>query len=254
MDREAIEGAAALLNRMRRSGERLDRLPEALRPRSSDEAYSIQLAALAQLGENIAGWKVATSAEFGVLIGALLRSRVFEDEAVLPSAEMPMRGIEVEIAFRFDRALPPRERAYEREEIEAAVTAFPALEIVDTRFRNYEATPVIERAADFMSNGAFVAGGAREDWRFFDLAALEVSLVIDGVEIVRRVGGHPSVDPLIPAIALANYLRSTSGMAAGMVATTGSCTGLAFAKADSVVRGHLRDLARSPASSGPPDA
>jgi 2-keto-4-pentenoate hydratase len=254
MDREAIQGAAMLLNRMRRTGERLERLPESMRPQSSDEAYSIQLAALAQLGEDIAGWKVAKSAEFGVLIGALLCSRVFEDGAVISSADMPMLGIEVEIAFRFNRALPSRESAYERPEIEASVTAFPALEIVDTRFRDYEATPVIERAADFMSNGGFVAGVARDHWRSFDLAALEVSLTIDMAEISRRVGGHPSIDPLIPAIALANELRSLGGIAAGMIATTGSCTGLAFAKADSTVRGTFERFGSVACHFRPPEA
>ena len=237
MDRDAIDRAAKLLDKARRTGKRLDRLPETSRPRSAVEAYAIQLATVAEMGDSMAGWKVAASAEYGLLIGILVRSRVFEDEAAISSAaRMSMRGVEAEIAFRFDQTLPPRELTYERADVEAAVTAFPAIEIVDSRFRDYHGTPVIDRAADFMSNGGFVVGSARDDWRSFDLAKLEARLTIDGVEIVRRVGGHSAGDPLIPAIALANYLRTSTGAPAGMVTTTGTFTGLEFANVNSVVQ------------------
>ena len=69
----------------------------------------------------------------------------------------------------------------------------------------------------------------------FDLAILEVRLVIDGVEIVRRLGGHVASDPLVPAIALVNTLRTSSGIPAGARATTGTYTGLERAQADSIV-------------------
>jgi 2-keto-4-pentenoate hydratase len=237
MDRDAIDRAAKLLDKARRTGNRLDRLPETSRPRNAAEAYAIQLATVTAMGDSVAGWKVAASAEYGLLIGILVRSRVFADGAAIASAGMSMRGVEVEIAFRFDQPLPPRERAYERSEVEAAVTAFPAIEIVDTRYRDYHGMPAIERAADFMSNGGFVAGAARDDWRSFDLAKLEACLTIDGVEIVRRVGGHAAGDPLIPAIALANHLRLSTGIAPGLVTTTGTYTGLEVAGANSVVEG-----------------
>jgi 2-keto-4-pentenoate hydratase len=236
MDRDAIDRAAKLLDKARRTGNRLDRLPETSRPRSAVEAYAIQLATVAEMGGSIAGWKVAVSAEYGLLIGILVRSRVFQHGTAISSTRLSMRGVEAEIAFRFDQTLPPRELTYERADVEAAVTAFPAIEIVDSRFRDYHGTLVIDRAADFMSNGGFVVGSARDDWRSFDLAKLEARLTIDGVEIVRRVGGHSAGDPLIPAIALANYLRTSTGAPAGMVTTTGTFTGLEFAKVNSVVQ------------------
>ena len=236
MDKAAIERAAELLDDAWRTGDRLDRLPEGARPTSAPEAYAIQLATMARSGDGIAGWKVAISEEYGLLTAILARSRVFADGETIPSRGMSMLGVEAEIAFRFDRPLPPRDRPYERAEIEAAVTAFPAIEIVDTRFRDYDGTPVIERAADFMSNRGFVIGTARTDWRAFDLAGLEASVSIDGVEIVRRIGGHAAGDPLRPAIAFVNAMRSTSGVSAGMMVTTGTYTGLEFARADSQVR------------------
>lgn len=226
MDPGAIAEAARLLARARRSGEPLERLPEFCRPRDAAEAYAIEIALLDEIGDSLAGWKVALSPTDGLLIGLLARSRVFESGAQIPSDLFSMRGIEAEIAFRFDRSLPPRAAPYAREEIERAVTALPAIEIVDTRFASYDSTPVIERVADFMSNGAFVTGAARADWRGFDLGELEAHVAIDGQEVIRRVGGHPSRDPLIPAIALVNQLRLSTGASEGMVATTGTFTGM----------------------------
>ena len=79
---------------------------------------------------------------------------------------------------------------------------------MNSRFRDSAAIPVIERAADCMSNGEFVIGPARADWRGFDLSALPASLIVNGERIVdRRVGGHVAKDPILPLIVLANILR-----------------------------------------------
>ena len=235
MDGAAIERAARLLAAARQTGDPLDRLAEELRPNNGDEAYAIQRVTLGLIGDEVAGWKVAVAPDVGLMAGILVGSGVLDDGAIVPSASLLMFGIEAEIAFRFDQDLPPRDEAYRREEIEAAVSAFPAIEIVETRFRDYDATPAIERAADFMANGGFIVGAARDDWRSFDLAALEARVVIDGSEVVRRTGGHAAGDPLLPAIALVNHLRLTEGIPAGMVVTTGTYTGLEFAGRNSTV-------------------
>ncbi len=235
MDARAIEQAARLLARAWRSGERLERLPDECRPRDGVEAAAIQAAILAELGETVAGWKVSLSPKTGLMVGLLPRSRGFADGAIIDAGPFSMLGIEAEVAFRFDRDLPPREEAYERAEIEAAVTAFPAIEIVDTRFQSYERAHPLDRAADFISHGAFVAGPAREDWRTFDLENIEASVTINGVERVRRSGGHPSRDPLLPAIALVNHLRLSTGAPAGAFVTTGTYTGLELASAGDAI-------------------
>jgi 2-keto-4-pentenoate hydratase len=236
LNHEAIANAAKLLAEARRSGRLLAGLPPECQPRSASEAYQIQLRAMEELGEGAAGWKVAMTPEYGTLVGAIMRSLVFEDGSEISSRGMTMMGVEAEIAFRFKQALPPRESPYERADVERAVTAFPAIEIVDSRYRSFDDATTNERAADFMSNGAFVAGVPVSSWRALDLAKLEVRLAIDGVEVVRRVGGHAAGDPLIPAIAFCNQLRMTDGVAAGQFVTTGTFTGLQFVKPDSAVR------------------
>ena len=236
MDTHAIRRAARLLAKAWQSGERLKRLPPNARPQNATEAYSIQLALIEGIGDSLAGWKVAISPEHGLMMGILVHSRVFESGGQVPSKPFSQLGVEAEIAFRFDVSMPPRNLAYQRADVAASVTALPAIEIVDTRFTTYDGTPVIERAADFMSNGGLVTGRARGDWRSFDLENLEASVAIDGVEIVRRVGGHASRNPLIPTIALVNQLRLSEGVPAGTMVTTGTYTGLEYARKESAVR------------------
>jgi 2-keto-4-pentenoate hydratase len=67
-----------------------------------------------------------------------------------------------------------------------------------------------------------------EDWRKLDLPNIAVTLTVGGVELVRRNGGHPAGDPLLPAVALVNELPA--GVKAGQFVTTGTYTGLTHAK------------------------
>jgi len=221
-----IEASARALAEARRSGRPLAALPA--RPQTIADAHAIQDATVAALGEQAAGWKVAAAAG-QVMRGVLVGSRVRASPARFSAKKVPMLGLEAEIAFRFDRALPAREKPYEKDEIAGYVTALVAIEVVDTRFASYADTPMIDRLADFISNGGLVAGTVRPDWRTLDLAALKATLSINSVTVVEQVGGHVTRDPFIPAIALVNALRH-EGIAQGRVITTGTFTGLYIAK------------------------
>ncbi|TPI41338.1 hypothetical protein FJ414_07625 [Mesorhizobium sp. B3-1-6] len=227
MDRQAVEEAARLLILARRDRSLVDRLPPDSRPHSAAEAEAIQHAVVAGLGDRIAGWKVALSEEFGVMRGALLTSRVYATEARIPAVEMPGLCIEAEIAFRCDADLPPRREVYLRAEIEDKVTALVGMEVVDSRFRDAANVPAIERAADFMSNGGFVVGKVRADWRGRDFMALAASVIVNGEAVVdRKVGGLAPKDPVIPLVALVNTLRESTGLFRGQIVTTGTYSGV----------------------------
>jgi 2-keto-4-pentenoate hydratase len=228
--RERIEAAATILAGARRTGKLLDALPEVARPASLDEAHAIQDATATVLGDTIAGWKVAVTPDGALARGGILRSRMRSDGATVPATEVPLLGVESEIAFRLERDLPAREAAYAYDEVAAAVTALLGIEIVDSRFGNYPNAPFLDRVADFMSNGAYVRGADVARWRALDLATLDVELRIDGASVVRKVGGHVAKDPLLPLVALANDLRGDGGLSAGTLVTTGTYTGLHFAK------------------------
>ena len=230
MDEEAVRKAAGLLAKAQRTGVLLERLPEGCHPATIAEAHAIQDAVVALLGQPVAGWKVALAGDGSVMRGVMLQSRVWESPARVPASLVPLLGVEAEIAFRFERDLPPRPAPYAREEIEAAVTAMAAIEIVASRFASYRDTPLLDRAADFVSNGGFVCGTLQPRWREHELATLEVTLAIGGETVVSRRGGHPAGDPLLPAIALVDELRQGAGVKSGQIMTTGTYTGLNFAK------------------------
>jgi 2-keto-4-pentenoate hydratase len=229
MDAISTAKAAALLAEARRTRAPLDRLPDDCRPATIAEALAIQDALVEALGERIAGYKVARldgEVAWGVVVG----SRVFPSGGRVDARDMPLLGMEAEIAFRFLRDMPPRPDEYTYEEVAGQVLAFPALEIVATRYRDYQATPAIERVADFMSNGAFVTGADQPQWRSLDLVDLPVTLAFDDTAIMERNGGHVTGDPLLPAVALVNALRLRGGVPAGRFVTTGTYTGLHYAR------------------------
>ncbi len=236
MDSKAIAAAAALLVEARRSGVLLAALPPALRPATVGEAHAVQEAATRRLAETVGGWKANAPPGEEPQWAVLFERLIFPSPARIPAKSFPLRGVEAEIAFRFTADLQPREAAYGREEVAAAVVAFPAIEVVDSRFADFmQATP-LERLADHGANGAFVAGAPFAGWRALALSKLRVTLAFGDKTVVDQVGGHPIGDPLEPAVALVNEMRKAGGVRRGQLVTTGSCTGMNIADAgDSVV-------------------
>jgi len=230
MDKKQIADAAALLVAARRSGELLDGLPSALQPRTVAEAHAVQDAVTKILGERGGGWKANAPPEGEVQRGRLFARLIFASPARIPARIVPLLGVEAEIAFRFTADLPPRPAAYSREEVAGSVTAFPAIEVVDSRYRDFNARSSLERLADHGLNGAFVAGAEARDWRRLDLTCLQLTLSIGGRTIVERTGGHPTGDPLGTAVAFVNAMRAMGGVHQGELVTTGSCSGMNFAK------------------------
>ena len=140
------------------------------------------------------------------------------------------------------------------DEVAAAVTAFPAIEIVDSRFRDYRGAPLIERIADCVSNGAFVQGAPQPRWREFDLTKIEARLEIDGEALVRRTGGHPTGDPLLPAVELVNAMRAARRRARRTSRHDRQLYGLNFAKPGQTRQRDLRGLRIRRPCIWPPDA
>src|SRR5262245_56895351 len=134
MNPQTVREAAELFVEARRTGRKLTELPPRLQPANVSEALAIQDETVRLLGEAVPAWKVNTTASGDVFRGALLRSRVFTSPARVPAREVPMLGVEAEVAFRFERDLPARDSPYRYDDVAAAVVAMVAIEIVDSRF------------------------------------------------------------------------------------------------------------------------
>jgi 2-keto-4-pentenoate hydratase len=228
MTQDEIAAAARLLTEARRGGPLLDTLPVV--PASVAEAHAIQDATAALFGVPVGGFKAAAVGNDEPSRGLIYAPTIRSSPARIPAAEVPLCGVEGEVAFRFTKDLPARTAPYTREEVAAAMEACAAIEVITSRFKDQAQRSTLEKLADCVSNGAFVHSAPIADWRGLDLVNIHVTLQVNGQTVLDQNGGNPSGDPLKVATALANMLRGGRGIRAGQFATCGTFTGLRFLK------------------------
>jgi 2-keto-4-pentenoate hydratase len=199
------------------------RLPEDLRPSTDEEAQAIQEAMIGMIGKDVGGWKIGAKRP---IRGAMFASTITTSPAAMPASEQHLRAIEGEVAFIFPEGLPPRTTDYTREEVAAAALACAAIEIVDSRYRDFPDVSDLEKLADLLSNGGFVQGPGIRDWQHLDFSRIAVELVVDGATVLQRQGGHATGDPLHACVMFVNAMRKGTGVAAGSVVTAGTYTGM----------------------------
>jgi len=230
-----------LLVEARRTGRQITGLPAELVPASHDEAYAINALVAAGLGWPQLGWKIAaTTPEMQArlrtdrpIYGRTFQRFATTTPAVLRHAELLDPLIECEFFFRLGTDLPPRATPYDSDEVARAVAAVHAgVEIAECRFPVGDLPPVPAVLADGAASGRYVIGPEIVDWQDVDLAAMPVTLEVDGR--VRRSGHGRDVmgHPLRPLVWLANErARLGDGLAAGALVSTGTATGMLLAQA-----------------------
>jgi 2-keto-4-pentenoate hydratase len=231
-----LMSAAGLLLDARRTNTPIDDLPEAVRPATLDEAYFVQGRLAIAYGE-IGGWKVgAGTADATPMFAPMPLAWIASNDAVLGGRHR-FRGLEAEIAFQFAKDLPPRERAYSREEVVAAIgSCHPAIEVIESGLTDPTKAAKLSMIADLQMHGAFVYGAAVENWQSVNFSTEHVTLAVDGVVRVERTGSNTSGDlmRLLPWLANEGAPR-TGGLKVGQWVTTGSWTGLSLGMARSNV-------------------
>lgn len=234
MNQTDIMAAAELFADARRTGVKRAPLPATLQPASIDDGHAIQDATAALLGEAIGGWKAGLDKTGAMSRAPIFKRFIYATPAKMTASNTLLRGIEAEIAFRFVTDLPPRDTDYSRAELEEAMEAFAAIELLDSRYADNGPRSTLEKLADCIVQGGIVCGKPRADWRSIDFSKLSVVLTVDGKEIAKNTGSHPVGDPVAPALALANALRKTGGLKAGQIMTAGTWTGVNFVEAGSL--------------------
>ena len=199
MDQSAIEELAQTFMRARRTGERLDALPQHLKPKNFADSCAVMDAVDRLVGERIVGTKVAAKPGAEVVYAPLLADRVFTSPARVPRALTPSQYMECEISFRLTRDLPARQDEYSEHEVFDALEACTAFELVDSRFRDLKSamdnTPY-EFYADHIANGAMVFGAFRRDWQKFDFSNTRVSMKQGGRTSSKRPAAiRPAIRP-----------------------------------------------------------
>jgi len=235
---------AALVD-ARRSGRLVPRDP-AREPADADDAYAVQTAVAMAIDADVGGWKVGFGPD-GVPVAAPMFAADFREPGeriVRPASGWLL--VEVELAFRLGRDLPPRTPAYTRDEIlDAADAAMVGIELVAGRVGDAKDVPFTVWLADNIGNVGYVPGPPAAGFRGIDLSRLRCTLRFDGRVVHDAAGGHPQDDPVEPLRAWASGPRDRlGGLLEGQIVTTGSLTGAVRVDRPTRVDAELEHLGR----------
>lgn len=209
-------------------GSRIEELAAEIRPAALAEGWAAQQRLAAHAGARY-GWKIAATSQAGQahigvtapLPGPLFERFRHEPGDVLPSADMHMRVVEAEFAFRMARDVPAGATA--ESVVDAVAALHLAVEVPDSRFRVFDAVGGPSLLADAACAGRFVLGPAVPDWRDDDLAERPTLLEINGVAAAQGRGASVLGDPRRALAWLAGELaRLGPGLRAGDIVTTGT--------------------------------
>lgn len=230
-----MDNNAELLYQARTRQVRLAELPEAVRPKTPQEAYACQEALVHKLirhyGGHGIGYKIACTNVTaqrqlnvdGPFYGRMMSAFCFDSPARIDAGQFFMRVVEAEFAFLMARGLPPRPTPYSVDEAADAVEGvLPGIEIVDSRFDDWTTIGAPSLIADNACHAAWVKGRLTTNWRGIDLAEQKVRLTANG-NLHREGSGKAVLGHPLNALAwLANQLSSQGrGLEAGQYVTTG---------------------------------
>jgi 2-keto-4-pentenoate hydratase len=233
-DRRHVQDAADRLWHLWSQRQRTRELDAAIRPRTREDGYAVQMRLEERTALPLFGWKIAATsaagqahiAVDGPLAGRLLRERVCPAGGRVPFTGNHMRVAEAEFAFRMGVDLPPRSGRYETPEILQAVdTLHPAIEVPDSRYDDFTIVGAAQLIADDACADYFVLGSASPaTWRTIDLSRHRVTGRVDNKTPHEGTGANVLGDPRIALTWLVNELSALGvTLAAGQVVTTGTC-------------------------------
>lgn len=229
VDLVRADGTAGVLWQAWTTGERIDGLPELLRPRTLVEGFAAQRRLGERAGESY-GWKLAATgagSRENLGVDAPLPGLLFErfrhgPGDVVPSADLHMAVAEAEFAFRMGAAVRP---GASPDELRAAVAAVHcAVELPESRFTDVAAAGGPQLLADAACAGRFVLGPEIAGGASPDLVATPTELDVDGT-VATGSGAEVLGDPWAALAWLAETLPEYGArLEAGSLVTTGSTT------------------------------
>lgn len=194
------------------------------------DAYAIQAELLREMGGTRAGYKLGfTSAAMREQMGVdhpnsgVLLDHMRIDGPDLPAGELIQPRVEPEIAIQLGRDLHGAD-VTPQHVADATAAVRPAIEVVDSRYRDYRFQSV-DNIADNSSAARYVLGAPKALAGIGDLRRVEVQLDIDGSVVDRGVGAAALDSPLAAVAWLVRQLAARGeGLRAGEVVLTGGLT------------------------------
>lgn len=230
VDLVRADGTAGALWQAWTTGERLESLPELLRPRTLVEGFTAQQR-LAERAGPAYGWKLAATAAAGqahIGVDAPLPGPLFErfrhdPGDVVPSDGLHMAVAEAEFAFRLGEDITA---ATSPEQLRAAVASVHcAIELPESRFTDFATAGGPQLLADAACAGRFVLGPEITGGVDLDLSTTGTTLWINGDRVATGSGAAVLGDPWTALAWLTETLPAYGvTLEAGSVVTTGTTT------------------------------
>lgn len=188
---------------------------------------------LADIGGEVIGFKLGGTTEAilarlnldGPFVGPIFSSRTYGSPAVLHRDDFIVCIIEAEIGVRIGRDLGEGDGVPTRDNLLAAIdSVFPAIEIADSRLRDWSQMGAAAIISDNGYAGAWIRGPEVKQWRDIDLVGLPITLRKDDDVIREGAGAVVLGDPLRALGMLVSSLRQRGEtLRAGTLVSTGSC-------------------------------
>ena len=236
--------AAVALLKARETGETIPTLPEGSHPRNTEDAYAIQDAIMLSLGE-VAGWKVgAKNPQSEPTCSPLPQTLICDSPGKISVQRAQLHGVEIEIAVRLGKDLPPVGQPYTAEDVIAVVeSVHPAIEIVCSRFTNPWQLDEMFPLADSISNGYLIVGPGISNTSALAGSTAGINMTLDGKSALSDEKSNPggTIGRLLAW--LANHAAARSGgLRKGQIITTGSFIGIFPIPATVAIQGDVRNV------------
>lgn len=243
---------AAHLDSARLEKRSVERLTLAHPDLSLPDAYGVQEAGLVfrhQRGERTEGLKMGLTSEakrkqMGLdspVFGELTDAMRVDDGGTFSLAGSIHPKIEPEIAFKVDREL---EGEISLEEAAQACTrAFAAMEILDSRYRDFKYFSLPDVVADNSSSSHFVIAREGKPLDGLALETLPIAMAVNGEVKQRAVGSAISGHPLQSVVQLCALLAQRGrSLPAGSIVLAGAATVAEVLEVGDVVRATVEGL------------
>lgn len=240
----ACSGLSGLLSNAYQT-QRTVAVPAELAIADAAQAYAVQREFLSRVSIATGGWKIGAKSAAGPIQGAPLPlDGIYRCSAALNRRHFTVLGLELEIAFVFNREFSAADVGIPDAEVMAGLHAMQAsIEIVSSRLAGWPEVGKLLQLADLQNHGALIVGEAVPYDEHFPFLAPQLSLHIGDTEIFNGNGSNPAGDPrrLLPWL-VRHCAAQGMPLAAGSVITTGSYTGIHFPDGAGVVSGEIRGL------------
>lgn len=202
---------------------------------SRAEAEAFQAAAVSALGGVPCGYKIgATSVEVQRLLSCHepIYSPIISEDVLQSGStfRIPrgLLGVECEFGFVMGRDFPGPAESSDIAALRSAIAeCFVGLELVGRRLADDVPLNEVSSIADFALDVAVIRGLPIPNWGRYDLAAIPVRAVLDGVTVVQSTGAMVLGHPLNALEWLAETLRRRGcKLRTGEIILTGTCTGI----------------------------